>query len=78
MADGHAPGSARGGLLKDLERKLFWYQDAIHEQELQKQLLEAIERAARAVVVEAGAPEGEAGTARAWLAQIWFRLRLRN
>lgn len=27
-------------LSKDVERKVFWYQDAIHEQELQQQLLE--------------------------------------
>ena len=34
----------RGPQAREIERKLFWYQDAIHEQELQAQLLEAKQR----------------------------------
>ena len=50
IADSHAESgllgsSGRGGTasqqVREIERKAFWYQDAIHEQELQQQLLEA-------------------------------------
>ena len=50
IADSHAESgllgsSGRGGTasqqVREIEHKAFWYQDAIHEQELQQQLLEA-------------------------------------
>ena len=48
MDDGEATTSgARTAKGKDIERKLFWYQDAIHEQELQQQLLDQKIRASR-------------------------------
>ena len=56
VADSQAEmGMTRGGSTqaREIERKLFWYQDAIHEQELQQQLLEQKSRALGEEVADA-------------------------
>jgi len=40
MGESGAIRTSGSGQAREIERKLFWYQDAIHEQELQQQLLE--------------------------------------
>lgn len=46
-------GGGRSSKVRNIERKIFWYQDAIHEQELQQQLLDQKIRALSSEVATA-------------------------